>query len=234
MQPSYIDQVNGKRQAHQAQSQHDSELASMLGELKKMQMAAMMGQSKPSVVLTDQTDLGDKISELTDRLCASVEALDSGAMDKQQIAVLDELKQGLDGLQTALDSQERNENKRNQAIISSIKALKLDTVVNVPDVKPVDLSPLLKPLQAIETAVSKEEPNSMPDWRDLSRYRAQDLKESGDIQYVGFVNPEGNWYIIENDTQKNTMRYAFGTGKYVSSFRAASTYKYQTLDKAAR
>lgn len=68
---------------------------------------------------------------------------------------------------------------------------------------------------------------------DLDSYRAQDLDEMEQgVQYVGFVNPTGAWYIIKNVEAENTLRYAFGTDSYDTFWSQASRLQYSRLDKA--
>jgi hypothetical protein len=67
---------------------------------------------------------------------------------------------------------------------------------------------------------------------DLSCYRAQDIIEDENKQYVGFLNTDGDWYIIENDIKGNSMRYVFGTKNYAKAFKKAATYQYKLLNEA--
>ena len=69
---------------------------------------------------------------------------------------------------------------------------------------------------------------------ELDDFRPQDIKDDGDTQYIGFENPDGKWYIIENDTKSSSMRYVFGVKNYKSSFKKAGTWEYKTLSEAIR
>jgi hypothetical protein len=106
-------------------------------------------------------------------------------------------------------------------------------VVNVPTPKvtvqapKTDLTPLIDILKQQNTEDESEEK------LDLDDYRAQDIDNTNpDMQYVGFVNPAGNWYIIENDVKGNRMRYVFGTLNYSEAFAQASMYTYSLLNEA--
>lgn len=94
--------------------------------------------------------------------------------------------------------------------------------INIPG---VDLSGLQSTLEAY---VPKESTVL-----DLNEYRAQDLDQmEPGVQYVGFINQDGNWYIIKNVEQDNTLRYAFGNDAYADFWPIASTLVYTRLNEA--
>lgn len=100
--------------------------------------------------------------------------------------------------------------------------------VKPPNVK-VD-APDLKP---IEDAIKEHAPAKLPPKLDLSTYRAQDLDEmEKDVQYIGFTNLDGYWYILRNNLRKNEMRYKFGKDNYSTAWGLASTFRYKTLEEA--
>lgn len=97
--------------------------------------------------------------------------------------------------------------------------------VGVPDVTvpPLDVTPITK-------AISQLKP--VPKF-DLSSYKAQDLDElEQGVQYVGFVNPDGEWYIIQNKEELNQIRYAFGKTGYPAVWPQASKLTYKLLNEA--
>ncbi len=227
---AYLDDLSLKRST-QAQKQTEADnLGAMLVELKKMQMASLMGQSKPSVVLTDQTDLGDKIKELTANLTAAVKSTDTTSLNKDQLASLHILHTGLEQLTKAVNNTTTGNRSNNSDLIKAIQRIDLKPIVNLPapmvnvEAKDIDFSPLQDTIREYFTPPETK--------LDLNNYRAQDIKDSGDMQYVGFVNPKGNWYIIENDIKKNSMRYLFGSGDYTKHFKKASSYAYKLLNEA--
>lgn len=231
MQPNYLERVKDSRNNTSQRQTQEQDLGAMLAELKKMQLAALMGsQDKSTVILTDQTDLGDKLTAAITSIETAIKSLDSSSADSDQLAALHKL-QGI------FDGYFKRVGKDTDSIVAAIRALDVAPVVQAPvvnvpapvvQVPPVDLTGVER---AIERAATPED-TTAPDPCDLSRYRAQDLTDNGDMQYVGFVNPEGNWYIIENDVSKNRMRYVFGKRGYARHFRAAATYEYKLLDKA--
>lgn len=54
---------------------------------------------------------------------------------------------------------------------------------------------------------------------DYSKCRACDLDNApGGTQYIGFIDQTGKWYIMQNDTENNTIRYHYGTGDYEAAW----------------
>lgn len=235
MPPSYQETIAQKRQSTAQTLKEQSELGQMLVELKKMQMASLMGsQGKSTVILTDQTDLGDKLKEMVTAFSTVVKSTDTTALSKEQISELKSLQKGLQDLIQAVRSNKPD----NSAVIAAIKGLKLDVaapIINVPEAKVTVKAPAvtvdLKPLQ--DTIKEYFTPPQTEEYKlDLDCYRAQDITDDGSKQYVGFVNPDGGWYIIENDIKANSMRYVFGVGNYAKAFKNASSYQYQLLNEA--
>jgi hypothetical protein len=233
--PSYLDTLNEKKILHAQTSKEQLEQAAMLQELKKMQLAALMGsQGKSTVILTDQTDLGDKLKSMVDSFTEAVKSSDTTSLNEDQIKELKALQSGLDKLTAAINASKPD----NSAVIAAIKALKLDVaapVINVPqakvNVQPAAVNVDFKPLQDTIKEYFKT-PEIEDEKIDLDCYRAQDLIDNGDVQYIGFVNPAGNWYIIENKVRENQMRYCFGSTGYAKAFSKAAQYEYSLLNEA--
>ncbi len=223
--PNYRETVQDKRnQATQLQKER-AEAMAMRRELQKMQMASLMGsQGKSTVILTDQTDLGDKMKEHTVKVVEAIKGLERDASDQREIDALKEVED-------AVMSLEKEYIEAHRELVAAVKSIKVSPVVNVPALKPpvvnVD-APDLSPLQATMREVFQPKAEKL----DLECFRAQDITDDGDIQYVGFLNPEGDWYIIENNVVSNSMRYAFGSGDYSKAFARASTFDYQLLNEA--
>lgn len=218
-QPSYLDTVQATRNSHAMQSQHDTELQAMLDELKKMQMAALMGQSKPSVVLTDQTDLGDKMDDQTNKLIDVISGLKGTNID--DMGIINTLRDGVDAIRQVHEQSGKNHDKHLKAIMTAVKGINLKPQVTVQS-EPVDFSPLKDMLGDADD----------DDLIDFDDYKASDLTDDGDKQYVGFLSTDGDWYIIENDIKGNSLRYVFGEGDYAKAWKKASSYKYKLLNEA--
>ena len=63
---------------------------------------------------------------------------------------------------------------------------------------------------------------------DVQKYRFSDMDVSGDPLYVGYVDPDGAWYIMEFNNASGTARYVKGSSGYTTAWtnRAAQTYGY--------
>jgi hypothetical protein len=236
---SYLETVTSKRQEAQAAQQSQASRDSVLRQLKSIEQATTAaGDKQPEVLTVRQQRLFDSLRDLleTDEQKALADN------HREVVEVLKDLKQAIDASQSATDSQTQEIQQRLQQMVSAVKALDMSPVVNLPapqvqiTEKDIDFGPLQATIRAAMAQkpeiILPEQEAPETDWTDLSRYRAQDLQDGEERQYIGFVNPEGNWYIIENDVKQNRMRYVFGTTGYAKHFQAASTYKYLILDKA--
>lgn len=205
----------------------------ILGQLKEIHLTNLLEANKPKekieplsphAMLTDSAlYVGDSIKELSDKVLTK---LDDKTTDTDMQNSLLELKD----LLTSMQKDSKVSNPAFSKLQNSIDNLEVNPVVNVAAPKvtvqptPVDFKPLQDSL--------KEYMDSDSDTLDLSCYRAQDLLNSGDTQYVGFVNPQGNWYIIENLTKQNSLRYVFGNTDYTKAWEDAPSHVYSLLNEA--
>jgi hypothetical protein len=64
----------------------------------------------------------------------------------------------------------------------------------------------------------------------LAGYKVSDIDTSTSTQYFGFIDYNGNWYIIQYNTTANTIRYAAGSASNTYSTnwtnRTTLTYSY--------
>jgi hypothetical protein len=64
----------------------------------------------------------------------------------------------------------------------------------------------------------------------LAGYKVSDIDTSTNTQYFGFIDYNGNWYIIQYNTTANTIRYAAGSASNTYSTnwtnRTTLTYSY--------
>lgn len=208
-----------------------TDIDSLIEQVKEVQLASLLGASKPSVILTDQTDLGDKMAELGDKLNETVKQLDSRKVNEQQLTALKSLQSTLDTYRNGISADIQTSHEAFAKVLTALSAIDRAPVFNVPEPKvmiqerEVDLSPL-------QDTIKEYFKTPEVDKIDLDNYRAQDIANSENMQYVGFVNPDGGWYIIENDTKGNSLRYVFGLGGYKKAFKAAAGYKYLLLNEA--
>lgn len=64
----------------------------------------------------------------------------------------------------------------------------------------------------------------------LDQYKISDGDEAGTTKYYGFVDKDGNWYILKNDTTANSYRYTKGSGSYSAAWTARASKTYNTYD----
>jgi len=63
---------------------------------------------------------------------------------------------------------------------------------------------------------------------ELQKYRFSDMDVSSDPMYVGYVDPDGAWYIMEFNNASGTARYVKGSSGYTTAWtnRAIQSYGY--------
>ena len=63
----------------------------------------------------------------------------------------------------------------------------------------------------------------------LSNFKISDIDDSGLVYaYYGFLDKDGNWYIMREDITTNAYRYTRGAANYTTNWtnRATLTYDY--------
>lgn len=230
----YKERIKQKRQ-QQASTQSRDEL---LSQLKEIQLASLMGNNqKPSIVLTDSTDLGEHISKLGNKI---VEVLEAVKDDKSTVEQIGHITKLMGEFRSLVDTVQQSNTEQADRIISAVNDLKAiisdqkPIVVPAPNVrlteKVTDFSPLIKELKTIfaPAKVAKQGIN-------LNEYRAIDLDNASDgVQYVGFQDSRGNWYILQNDDRNNTIRYYFGKESYAQAWDEKYGHNYKTLSEAMK
>lgn len=234
---SYLDTVQNKRRAAAAQTQTAAQRAAIMGQLQSIESATKGSNKQPVGLTARQQRLFDTVREVLEQ----DEVIQNTRQHEETLQALTDLKEALEDSKAASNVQAGDTQAAIDRLVGAVQAMELNPVINTPApvVKVTEKDIDFRPLQAtIREALLQQPaitlPDPAPDFTDLSRYRAQDITESGDRQYVGFMNPEGYWYIIENDTAQNRMRYVFGHGTYSKHFKVAPTFQYTLLDKAVR
>lgn len=208
----------------------------VISELKELQLTNLLAANKPdpkpAMNITDSAAyVGDSIKELSDKL---MEKLNDSSMDVATHKQLAELQFAIQTLDKSRQGDGTSMASAVKKVQSTLDALDINPVVNIPAPKvtvqapKIDLGPLQDTLKEYLAPAYDDGPEKL----DLTCYKAQDLKNSGDIQYVGFVNPEGNWYILENNVRENSLRYVFGNQGYQKAFDNAGQYEYSLLNEA--
>lgn len=63
---------------------------------------------------------------------------------------------------------------------------------------------------------------------DLGRFTISDIDDAANPKYYGYIDKEGSWYIMEENTTNKSFRYAVGDTDYPTNWtaRAGLTYDY--------
>lgn len=98
---------------------------------------------------------------------------------------------------------------------------------NKPEV--VDLKPVVSALKDVKRAVdTKSIPVANVPTDPLIYYLPADIDDAGAVQYFGYTDNKGAWYIRRFDTSVSpkTLRFAFGQSDYATNYanRASLTY----------
>lgn len=193
-------------------------------------------------VADDRTaKLADKFDALIESFTNNVKDLDSSGRNRELLTAFNNFSVVLGSFKEASQDKDKATLAAIEGIADATKAIKVTVAapkvnVTVPEMKMPDIKvPAavvdFKPLIA---ALTKTEPVAvdLEDKLDLSEYRAQDLEDLKHKQYIGFLHPTGAWYIIENDTKGNQLRYVFGDTDYSDAWDNASSYAYRLLNEA--
>lgn len=223
---SYLDDVNQKRQL-----QNDKQFQAALLRSNRQD------PQKPSIILTDSTDLGKHISKLGDKIVDVLVAVKDDKSTKEQIDRINTMTDKFAVLVTAVqEAQVEQANRICEAIagLSEIVSVQKPVVVPAPSVslqeKDVDLKPLLAGIGKLEKLLQPKAAGF-----NIANYKAHDLEDGRDgNQYIGFINPDGDWYIMQHDPDNNRDRYYFGSEDYETAWGDKHTHDYHTLSEARR
>lgn len=214
------------------------DIGNLLAEFKQFGGHLINGFGAISDSFDKQPDIPQLLSDMHTSLSEAIKQLDSSEHDNQQLTILNEIKDSLQKLSQVEAPKPIDYSSSNKELLKAVKAIKVSPVVNVPKAvitvpepkvtiqeKELDFKPLQDTLEQLMAT-----PEDTP--IDLDCYKAQDINDGKKFQYIGFLNPNGNWYIIENDVKGNSLRYVFGSGEYEKAFSEAATYQYMLLNEA--
>lgn len=171
----------------------------------------------------------EQVSSDIRQLLSSLETSGAKKLDTKVVEAISSLSSIVDAIKLVkIDSDDEVKNAL-KTIASILNGLDVRPIVNVPqpkvivNEKKIDFDPIVNAIN------NKPLPNDDP----LSGYKAQDIGGTDPhVQYIGFVNSKGNWYIIENDDTSNSLRYVFGIKNYKTSFANASKLNYKLFNEA--
>lgn len=113
-----------------------------------------------------------------------------------------------------------------EAITATLEKLKLDPTIDVKAPK-IDLSGIESAIASLKVEPVKEV--------ELSDYMAVVIDDDSEyMQYVGFINPDGEWYILYYDIEKNLFLFNFGIDNFSKSWQNHMNIGYSQLDKAIK
>lgn len=227
---TFSDNIQATRAQQALKDKERAEFNGMIAEMKRTQAAVLAGGSKPTVILTDQTDLGDKVAELKAEAVRAIKGLDSSEIDKSQLAAIRTLSGDMVKLEAAFNRYITAIERQTVQLLSALNKLNLSPQITVPEPRvmikeaaPVDMKPLENAINSLRVAKTT----------NLGDYRAHDLDTSPDgLQYVGYIAMDGSWYIIQSNESSNTMRYCFGKDDYRTAWDERFGHDYTTLSEA--
>jgi len=162
-------------------------------------------------------------------LLASLETSGAKKLDKRVVDAISSLASIVEALNAVKIENDADVKLALGEIASILKNMDMKPVVRVdaPKItlneKEVNFDPLLKALN--RETVSDDDP--------LVGYKAQDINnDDPHVQYIGFVNSKGNWYIIENNETTSSLRYVFGKDKYSEAFKNITKLRYKLFSEA--
>lgn len=223
-----LDRIRQKRQSQASEEAESAKTQSIIdaikssgGETKDSVTSAMHDLLMATLVAKDPkiaeaaanlVNLVDQINAATER----IQSIDMTPLTEQFNSLEGTLEKLPSRIEQAHVANDYTNEFKNLARIFTSKNFSPNIRVDVPK---IDIDPLKEVLQS--------------DGYDLESYRAQDMdEEEAGIQYVGFVNPQGEWYIIKNNEEKNSLRYKFGKSGYEKAWKKLSTFDYKLLDEA--
>lgn len=183
----------------------------------------------------------DSWAEIVENMATSAErirnvlsTLDGGVIkiDESFTKAVDNLQSVVEKVKTVKVESDKDVSKQVVKLTKAVEALNVQPIVNVPepvvnvDVPKIDTKPLEKVFQEFLDAPKEEA-------LMLSNFIGQDIDNDADVmQYVGMLNPNGDWYIIENTYEPSQLRYVFGRGKYKKAWENHVNLDYRRIDEA--
>lgn len=165
-------------------------------------------------------------------LLTSLETAGAKQLDKKVVEAIARLDKIVNSISTVKVTSDQDIKTALLYMAEAIRQIDVKPVINLPPPK-VELKEREIDFQPIIEQLGKHKPSKA--LLTLSDYKAQDMNElDPNIQYIGFVNPAGRWYIIENNTLDNTLRYKFGRSGYPTAWKKPQSLNYKLLNEAVR
>lgn len=161
-------------------------------------------------------------------LLKSLEKTGAKTLDQDFVTAVEKLSKLVEALDSVKVTSDSEIKQALYALGEVLANLDVRPVVNVASPKvelkerDIDLKPLADKLDSLKPVESLD-------------YKAQDMDDgetNQDIQYLGAVNAKGGWYIIENSTLLNTLRFKFGKKDYVKGWEGRAKHSYKLYNEA--
>lgn len=230
---SYLDDINTKKSLASAQKSARDDLDALITQLKEVQLSSLMNGNKSSVILADSTDFGEKMEELGEKIMKAIDLFRNDTKNADKVADVADQCQKLIAYNVKASREQATEIKTTlKGLIKALESIQLEKFPKLPEFPKIP-APIVN-VPANDFTPIKEAIESLKEEKgiDLDGYKAHDILNGEDKQYIGFVAPSGAWYIIENKIKENSLRYVFGTTDYTKSFKDAPMYQYSLLSEA--
>lgn len=203
-----LDTIRSKRESVKSQAEAQANIDALV---KKLAIAL-----KTPIAKEEYGPFIAKIAQIGKEIAKTLEEYRNDTKNADKLA---EIAEELQKLSIYNVKSNREQGEEIKAVFEEIKKSLKSFKIDLPE---ADFSPIKEAIESLklEKGISLED------------YRAHDILNSGDKQYIGFQNPAGNWYIMENDTKNNKLRYVFGRGGYSQAFKKAGSYEYELLSEA--
>jgi hypothetical protein len=177
-------------------------------------------------IVDDIISAAEKIQKVSSSIDNEVTKLDSTFTQ-----AVSSLQEAVGRMQTVKVEADKEAVEVLERINSTLNSLEVNPVVNV-SAPNVTVSPSKLDLKPLEKALKELKPIEVKAKFSLKCYMAQDLQTDGTFQYVGMVNPEGNWCIIENDMEAEALRFALGDKNYKTAWKNYNNHQFMLFNEA--
>lgn len=196
-------------------------------DLKKVNQSRMVG-------VREVVQKQDNFIKLADTIVKGLDNIDPKQFKnvadsvKELSAQLKSLPNALDKL-NAKDTQEMMDCMRGIQEAINSKDFSPNIDVKSPAIPQINVAPIVKAIENLKEGKEEDKETGV----DLDDYRGVVIDDDADtMQYIGFMNTKGEWYIICNDIDDNKMTYKFGKTDFNSAWDSHVNLNYKMLDVA--
>lgn len=173
-------------------------------------------------------DRQDNFVALAETIVKGLKNIDPGQF-KEVTSALTSLSTEIKKLPSTFESL----NKKDAQSIEKCMA-KIVEAINSKDFSPkIDVKPPAVPKIDTSSIVAAIGDLKESDGIDLDNYRGVTIDNDSEVmQYIGFLNPKGEWYIACNNMESNQMTYVFGKANFTSAWESHMNLGYAILNVA--